>query len=93
MQDVFKLFIDTSPFFFLTCSPGSVGVDYVATFNTTAGVNSNNLKNELANALNTTNNGTFLADSDLKLSEETDPTKVIEALEFTGNVLHATITE
>ena len=71
-----------------TCSPGSVGVEYVATFNKTDGVNDNSLKTELAGALNVTNNGTFLADSDLQLSEETDPAKAIEALQFSGKVIY-----
>jgi hypothetical protein len=46
-----------------------VGVDYVATFNNTNGVNNQNLQQELISQLNITNNGTFLADSDLQLSE------------------------
>ncbi|CAB4012177.1 fibulin-2 isoform X3, partial [Paramuricea clavata] len=62
--------------------PGSVGVDYVATFNNTNGVNNQNLQQELIETFNYTNNGTFLGDSDLKLSEETNKTKVAEVLTF-----------
>ncbi|CAB3981589.1 Uromodulin-like 1, partial [Paramuricea clavata] len=63
--------------------PGSVGVDYVATFNNTNGVNNQNLQQELINTFNYTNNGTFLGGSDLQLSLETDPIKVAEeALTF-----------
>ena len=61
-----------------------MGVDYVATFNNTAGVSDDNLKTELASSLDVSNNGTFLGD--LKLSEETDPTKAIEVLDFSGEV-------
>ncbi|CAB3978176.1 Uromodulin-like 1, partial [Paramuricea clavata] len=62
--------------------PGSVGVDYVAGFNNSNGVNNQNLQQELISTLNYTTNGTFLGDSDLKLSEETNRTKVAEALTF-----------
>ena len=72
-------------FLFLSCSPGSVGVDYVATFNNTNGVNNQNLQQELVSTLNYTNNGTFLGSSDLQLSEENDPIKVAEALTFQGS--------
>jgi hypothetical protein len=61
-----------------------VGVDYVATFNNTAGVSDDNLKTELASSLDVSNNGTFLGD--LKLSEETDPTKANQSLTFSGKV-------
>ena len=63
-----------------------MGVDYVATFNNTAGVDDNNLKTGLAEVLNVTNNGTFLGESDLQLSEQNDPSLAIEALEFSGKV-------
>ncbi|CAB4010958.1 fibrillin-2-like isoform X48, partial [Paramuricea clavata] len=38
---------------------GSVGVDYVVTFNDTSGVNNEIIQEELVGALNTTNNDTF----------------------------------
>ena len=74
--------------FFYTCSPGSVGVEYVAQFNNTAGISDDNLRTELAGALSVSDNGTFLAGSDLKLSNETDPAKAVEALEFTGKFIY-----
>jgi hypothetical protein len=61
----------------------------VATFNNTAGVSDDNLKTELASSLDVSNNGTFLGD--LKLSEETDPTKAIDVLDFSGEVNIATM--
>jgi hypothetical protein len=51
-----------------------VGVDFIVTFNDTTGVNDINLQQEFLNALNITNNGTFLVDSHLQVTNETDPT-------------------
>ncbi|XP_028416436.1 fibrillin-2-like [Dendronephthya gigantea] len=55
--------------------PGSVGFDYVATFNDSAGINSNNIKDELVNSMNFTQNGTFLG-AYLQISESADRTEV-----------------
>ena len=55
--------------------------------NNRVGINHDSLRSELAGALSVTNNGTFLAGSDLKLSNETDPSKAVEALNFTGKNL------
>jgi hypothetical protein len=51
-----------------------VGVDFIVTFNDTTGVNDINLQQEFLNALNVTNNGTFLVDSNFQMTNETDPT-------------------
>ncbi|CAB4035853.1 Hypothetical predicted protein, partial [Paramuricea clavata] len=53
---------------------GSVGIDFIVTFNDTTGVHDINLQQEFLNALNVTNNGTFLVDSNLQVTNETDPT-------------------
>ena len=60
----------------------------MAQFNNTAGISDNNLRTELAGALSVSDNGTFLAGSDLKLSNETDPSKAIEALQFSGKLIY-----
>ena len=60
----------------------------MAQFNNTAGISDDNLRTELAGALSVSNNGTFLAGSDLKLSNETDPAKAIEALQFSGKLIN-----
>ena len=59
----------------------------MARFNNTVGASDGSLKTELAQALNVTNNGTFLPGSDLKLSDETDPSKAIEAFYIIGKNL------
>ncbi|XP_028406421.1 fibrillin-3-like [Dendronephthya gigantea] len=54
---------------------GSVGFDYVATFNDPAGINGDNIKQQLVDSMNVTQNGTFLG-ADLKISNSTDRTEV-----------------
>ena len=60
----------------------------MAQFNKTAGISTDNLRTELAGVLSVSNNGTFLAGSNLKLSNETDSAKAIEALVFSGKLLY-----
>ncbi|XP_028414303.1 fibrillin-2-like [Dendronephthya gigantea] len=55
--------------------PGSAGLDYVATFNDSAGINSTNIKQQLVDSMNFTQNGTFLG-ADLQISESADRTVV-----------------
>jgi hypothetical protein len=69
-----QLFFFSNRFLFYSFSNGSVGVDFIVTFNDTTGVNDINLQQEFLNALNITNNGTFLMDSHLQVTNETDPT-------------------
>ena len=69
-----QLFYFSNRFLFYSFSNGSVGVDFIVTFNDTTGVNDINLQQEFLNALNVTNNGTFLVDSNFQMTNETDPT-------------------
>ena len=59
-------------------------MDFIATLNRRDGINYDNLQQQLASALDIRNNGTFLAGSDLKLSEETDPSQVASVFKFEG---------
>ena len=64
-------------------SPGSVGFDYVATFNDTNGINNKIIQKELASSINITKNGTFLGE-DLQISKETNLTKVANLFAVQG---------
>ncbi|CAB4000659.1 Uromodulin-like 1 [Paramuricea clavata] len=68
--------------FIIRLFQGSVGVDYVATFNDTTGVNNEMIQEELVGVLNATKNGTFIGDSDLKISNKTDLNEVANELTF-----------
>ncbi|XP_028415959.1 fibrillin-1-like [Dendronephthya gigantea] len=55
--------------------PGSVGFDYLATFNDTKGINNENVREELASSFNVTGSGTFLG-KNLQISKSTNITQV-----------------
>ncbi|XP_028390643.1 uncharacterized protein LOC114515559 [Dendronephthya gigantea] len=59
--------------------PGSVCLDYVATFSDTKGIDVKNIQDELAQSLQVTQNGTFLGNG-LKISESTNITEVAKHL-------------
>ena len=65
-------------------SNGSVGVDYVVTFNNATGVSTNLVQQEIVAVLNRTNNGTFLGDSNLKISNENDTAALENSISFQG---------
>ena len=78
----------SSSFFFdiiiVINSQGSVGFDYVVTFNDTTGISHQIMQEELANVLNVTNNGAFLGDSDLQISTSTNRSQLENELIFEG---------
>ncbi|XP_028390644.1 uncharacterized protein LOC114515560 [Dendronephthya gigantea] len=59
--------------------PGSVGLDYLATFSDKKGIDVENIQDELAHSLQVTQNGTFLGNG-LKISESTNITEVEKLL-------------
>lgn len=83
-KSVYPKFSSKLLFHIAICSEGSVGVDYVATFNDTTGVNNEMIQRELVGVLNATKNGTFIGDSDLKISDKTDLNEVANELTFQG---------
>ena len=63
-------------------SPGSVNVDFVASFNDTTEVTNEMIQTEMVNAMNVSNNGTFLGD--LQVSESTNLTEVANEISVEG---------
>jgi hypothetical protein len=81
MQTSSSLFFDI---IIVINSQGSVGFDYVVTFNDTTGISHQIMQEELANVLNVTNNGAFLGDSDLQISTSTNRSQLENELIFEG---------
>jgi bisphosphoglycerate-independent phosphoglycerate mutase (AlkP superfamily) len=62
-----------------------VNVQYVATFNDVPEMSSQMIQTELAEAMNLTSNGTFLGNSDLQISDNTNLTQVANELTVQGS--------
>lgn len=68
-----------------------MGAEFVATFNDTTGMSNKMIQNELANAMNATNNGTFLGDSGLQISNSTNLTQVANEITIEGKSIISSI--
>ena len=60
-------------------------MQYVATFNDVPEMSSQMIQTELAEAMNLTSNGTFLGNSDLQISDNTNLTQVANELTVQGS--------
>ena len=65
-------------------SNGSVGVDYLATFNNITGITNEIIQNDLVMSLDIRSNGTFLGNSSLQVSNGTDVASIANDVQIQG---------